>query len=119
MGELSIDRELLEEVAERLDRNWLCVELMEEYLEGALGRFERNGTGNAIGVGGSVVSEEDGIYYRVPHPGILWNEVHGAPLPADGGEKRQMNGMRKSAVSKDEKKKPREGRDGRRTAVNS
>ena len=107
------------EVAERLDRNWLCVELQEEYLKGALGRFERNATGNASGTVESVIGEEDGIYYRVPHPGILWNGAHGAPLPADGGEKRQINGTRKIAVPKGEKKKPREGKARRRADGNS
>ncbi|UMA67273.1 site-specific DNA-methyltransferase (plasmid) [Roseivivax marinus] len=75
------------EVAERLGRKWVCSELVESYLEGAKGRFERpseppkqKGPKN----------EDDG-YYRIPHPGLLWNggdERESSPLPADGGRKR-------------------------------
>jgi DNA modification methylase len=68
------------EVAERLARKWVCVEMVEDYLSGALGRFERP----------SVVerpSSEDGCY-RVPRPGLLWNGPDPTPLAPDGGKKR-------------------------------
>jgi DNA modification methylase len=70
------------EVAERLSRKWVCAELVEDYLEGALGRFERP----------SVIErpspKDDGAYYRVPRPGLLWNGPDPVPLAADGGKKR-------------------------------
>jgi site-specific DNA-methyltransferase (cytosine-N4-specific) len=74
------------EVAERLQRRWICVELVEEYLIGALGRFVE---GKAVGRNGKPLKEgSDANYYRLPRPGILWNGVEDEPLPADGGQKR-------------------------------
>ncbi len=73
------------EVAERLERQWLCVELIEDYLKGALGRFKRETT-----VRCTADPDDSDNYYRVPRPGILWNGSHGAPLPADGGAKRRL-----------------------------
>lgn len=74
------------EVAERLQRRWICVELVEEYLIGALGRFVE---GKAVGRNGKPLKEgSDSNYYRLPRPGILWNGVEDEPLPADGGQKR-------------------------------
>ena len=73
------------EVAERLGRKWICVEVAEEYLRGAKGRFGRadepSGTPKAAKKAG------DG-YYRIPHPGLLWDEGDSAPLPKDGGRRR-------------------------------
>jgi site-specific DNA-methyltransferase (cytosine-N4-specific) len=100
------------EVAERLDRKWLCVELIEDYLKGALGRFEREPMANGK-LSGNGNAEDEGIYYRVPHPGILWNGAHGVPLAADGGAKRQLNG-RKVKAQMVEKKKVGEEKSGRR-----
>jgi site-specific DNA-methyltransferase (cytosine-N4-specific) len=69
------------EVCERLNRKWICVELIEEYLEGALGRFQKpSQTGKT--------SANDANYYRVFRPGLLWNEIINAPLPKDGGKTR-------------------------------
>ena len=81
------------EVCERLGRRWVCIELNEDYLRGAMGRFQRptkpkqealfepdhapNGNGN----GTSKTS------YRIFHPGILWNGTED-PLPVDGGKAR-------------------------------
>lgn len=104
------------EVAERLGRKWLCVELIEDYLKGALGRFEHDGEANGKS---SVGAEHEGIYYRVPHPGILWNGEHGAPLPKDGGAKRQLIGTGKVKPPLAEKKKSGEGKSGRLAAAGS
>lgn len=73
------------EVCERLERRWQCIDLFEEYLEGALGRFER-------GVFEKPVAnpESDSNYYRIPRPGILWNGEQGEQLPEDGGQKRPV-----------------------------
>jgi len=75
------------QVAERLGRKWICVELVKSYLRGAKGRFEQmedapkpeNSKRDANG------------YYRIPHPGLLWNgraKDGEEPLPKDGGRRR-------------------------------
>ena len=72
------------EVAERLNRYWTCVDTVEEYLEGALGRFVNGGQKpDRPGV------DDDSSYYRVPRPGLLWNGYTGDPLPTDGGRTRK------------------------------
>ena len=86
------------EVAERLKRKWICAELVEEYLIGALGRFEGDSIANQEA---KLVrnEDEDSNYYRLPHPGILWNGTHGDNLPEDGGRQRQVS--RKKIVTLD------------------
>ncbi|MBI4184538.1 MAG: site-specific DNA-methyltransferase [Proteobacteria bacterium] len=91
------------EVCERLGRRWICIDLVEDYLRGAVGRFEtrtddlRDGKGSAA----------DRNYYRIPRPGILWNGAEDAPLPADGGEKRPANMTAARAKTKPEGRKSR------------
>ncbi len=70
------------EVAERLGRRWVCVEMVEEYLKGAVGRFIRP---SAVA---RPSPDDDDAWYRVPRPGMLWNGPDATPLPADGGRKR-------------------------------
>lgn len=71
------------EVSERLKRKWICVELSEEYLKGAIGRFRK-------GIVEKPVSNPNDKknYYRMPRPGILWNGACGEKLPSDGGKSR-------------------------------
>lgn len=76
------------EVCERLDRRWVCVELSEEYLRGALGRFEVHGNSKKC-------SSAD--YYRISRPGVLWNGKPPGQLPADGGRSRRSAASRSSA----------------------
>jgi len=78
------------EVAEKLGRNWICVDTVEEYLEAAQGRFnEENLKTNG--------SQEE-VYYRIPRPGLLWDdEEDDEPLPEDGGRKRPKK--RKKVIS--------------------
>ena len=65
------------EVCERLSRRWLCVELEEEYLRGALGRFDGSEPN-----GQRPVTKD---WYRVPRPGLLWDTADTpAPLAEDG-----------------------------------
>ena len=70
------------EVSERLGRRWACAEMVDDYLQSALGRFvcpplvQRPGP-----------KDEDG-YYRVPRPSLLWNGPDPVPLAEDGGRKR-------------------------------
>lgn len=83
------------EICERLKRKWQCIEMNEEYLKGALGRFKR-------GVYEKPVADpKDGKnYYRIPRPGILWNGHEGENLPEDGGKKRRKKpSMEQSAKS--------------------
>ena len=77
------------EVCERLRRKWICVELHQEYLDGALARFERDPAANGKTVGkGKPEEENDSNYYRVPRPGLLWNGSTDDELPTDGGRER-------------------------------
>jgi DNA modification methylase len=76
------------EVSERLKRRWICSELVEDYVKGALGRFER-----------PTVIEDAALFegseradvgsYKIAHPAALWNGVGGERLSEDGGRKRQ------------------------------
>ena len=53
------------EVSERLGRKWICVELVESYLDGAKGRFEGWKENRKPRTNG----KEGDTYYRIPHPG--------------------------------------------------
>ena len=68
------------EVAERLNRRWICGDLIEEYLQGAVARFDKENQNSAKG------GRND--YYNLPRPGLLWNGEETEPLPEDGGRKR-------------------------------
>ncbi len=79
------------EVAERLNRRWICSEIIEEYLSGAMGRF--SGKEESHGAQQAQLpliynQEMEANYYRLPHPGILWDSACHDALPQDGGEKR-------------------------------
>jgi site-specific DNA-methyltransferase (cytosine-N4-specific) len=73
------------EVAERLNRKWICAELVETYLDGALGRFVRPAQLMRPS------PDDDNAYYRVPRPGLLWNGHQEDSLPKDGGKKRPLS----------------------------
>lgn len=76
------------EVAERLGRKWICADMVESYLEGARGRFVRP---SAPPAPARQSKKTDDGYYRIPHPGLLWNggdERESAPIPEDGGRSR-------------------------------
>lgn len=70
------------EVAERLGRRWICSEVEEAYLKGAIGRFKR--PPNAEGTAGNQTSA-----YKISRPGLLWNGRDDSSLAADGGRTRQ------------------------------
>lgn len=76
------------EVAERLKRRWICAEIMEEYLEGALGRFQKSRQEEQSVLFPQVSAREQSSY-KVFHPAILWNGIE-EPLPADGGKLRSI-----------------------------
>lgn len=75
------------EVAERLQRRWICVELLPEYVEGARGRFIRQ---EPLGSTPASRGGPDEGYYRIPHPAMLWNgDDNEPPVPEDGGRTRR------------------------------
>jgi len=75
------------EVAERLGRRWVCGELVEDYLRGALGRFERPpAESRQAYLFNGVASTE--TFYRIYHPACLWTDESVSRLPADGGRSR-------------------------------
>lgn len=88
------------EVCERLQRNWICCEIVPEYIDGAKGRFltnEQNNTNN----------EPD--HYKIFSPSILWNGVETEEpenLPADGGKKRPKSKKKTIPKSKVAKTQP-------------
>lgn len=88
------------EVCERTKRRWICIELLPDYCEAALGRFVRDPQETAKPV---TNPEDPSNYYRVPRPGILWNGDHGEPLPKDGGKKRRLK-PEKASAGKSKKK---------------
>jgi DNA modification methylase len=76
------------EVAERLKRKWICSELVEDYVKGALGRFgPRTYLERQAGLFG-VNERPEEISYRIFHPSAMWSENEGDPLPANGGRTR-------------------------------
>lgn len=87
------------EVAERLKRKWLCCELLEDYVKGAIGRFERPLSEEVTPVLFSGNSQADETAYKVYHPAAMWTEDEGNPLPPDGGKVRPIP-MGKKAKSK-------------------
>lgn len=68
-------------VGENLKRRWVCVELSEAYLKGAIGRFQ----GSPGGAGA-----DKSVQYAIHSPCSLPANEGGAPLPNDGGRKRPV-----------------------------
>ena len=67
------------EVAEKLKRRWICCELIEEYLKGALYRFNPETTNKT----------KKTPSYNLSHPAALWRgPANENPLPQDGGKQR-------------------------------
>lgn len=75
------------EAAERTRREWICCDLVEDYLKGALGRFQRGELKKYSAAKPQKSNGDDS--YRAVKPGLLWNGVEDdEPLPTDGGAKR-------------------------------
>lgn len=73
------------EVAERLERKWICSEIELIYLEGAKGRFEGDFSSKSQGTSGSTA-------YQIQKPGLLWDtDQFRSPLVEDGGRTRPSN----------------------------
>lgn len=67
------------EVADRLRRRWICVELEKEYLRGAMGRLSKYSTSGKMKV----------TSYSVPSPSELWTDKDQPLLSLDGGRIRK------------------------------
>ncbi|MDO8532977.1 MAG: site-specific DNA-methyltransferase [Dehalococcoidia bacterium] len=81
------------EVAERLKRKWLCGEIEERYVRGAVGRFPDVPQLTMLGVEVIPITQSD-VFYKIPRPGKLWDADGGTPLPKDGGRSRPVKGLR-------------------------
>lgn len=66
-------------VCEKLKRKWICIDLKEEYLKGALARF-KNGKDSP--------EKTNREFYKVCNPSVLWQKFENIELPADGGQSR-------------------------------
>jgi DNA modification methylase len=70
------------EAAERLERRWICSDNVEEYLQGALGRFESRETLFPL------PQQSKDIFYRLAHPSASINKAENEVLAIDGGKSR-------------------------------
>jgi len=71
------------EVCERLARQWVCCEIIEDYIEGARGRFASDQI--------STEASNDPGYYKIYSSSRMWQENDNEDeekLPEDGGRKR-------------------------------
>jgi len=75
------------EVSERLKRQWICIELIEEYLKGALGRFEKPSVKNGKDTASAKV---DKGFYKISRPGLLWTTGDQEKLDKNGGRFRKI-----------------------------
>ena len=76
------------EAAERLGRRWVCCELREEYLRGALGRFPVEASSNeelALGTGPPMPRSRKPCYELHAPCGLAALDGAEPPLPQDGG----------------------------------
>ena len=90
------------EVCERTMRRWVCIELLHDYCEAALGRFVRDPRTTAK----STVNPEDpSNYYRLPRFGMLWNGEDDDWLPEDGGKHRRLK-RKETGTGESEHPKP-------------
>jgi len=64
-----------------MGRRWICSELIEDYLKGAIGRFKNNNVKNH--------TNEDTVFYKIPKPGGFYKTDTVDYLDATGGEKRR------------------------------
>jgi site-specific DNA-methyltransferase (cytosine-N4-specific) len=81
------------EAAEKADRRSICCELVPEYVEGALGRFQSEKLEECPSE--PKLSREQGdTSYRVYKPGLMWNGAEAEALSKDGGARRLSGGKR-------------------------
>lgn len=69
------------EVCERLERQWICCEIVDEFIEGAKGRF--------VATQDTFDQTSGPSSYRISSSSSLWNGIDSSePLPQDGGRQR-------------------------------
>jgi site-specific DNA-methyltransferase (cytosine-N4-specific) len=68
------------EVAERLKRRWICVDVVEDFLKGAIGRFNKDSS--------CTQTFESASSYSIYKPGYTW-DYEQEPLDTDGGKTRK------------------------------
>ncbi len=71
------------EVCERLARSWVCSELVEDYLKGAIGRFQPMSRPLIQ------TASDQNSFYKISRPDALWNSIEDEPLDPDGGKFRK------------------------------
>lgn len=81
------------EVAEQLRRKWICCELSETYLTGAIGRFAKDSTEDLFPDEPRAKPSRSAAY-ALHNPSALWNTIRTKLLPADGGKRRRLKGNR-------------------------
>lgn len=84
------------EVCQKLKRKWICIDMEEEYLRGALGRFKV--THKEIYA--KKKKEKPEVYYKIPKPGLLWDINIVEPLVEDGGKSRPNKNKSKDEQTK-------------------
>lgn len=79
-------------VCERLNRRWICCEMEHNYVLGAVGRFvpeeQPEETQTRKKKKKQTASVSSGMWYKINHPGCLWDANDHSPLPQDGGKVR-------------------------------
>ena len=79
------------QVCERLRRRWVCIELVADYVRGAVARFQAPVAPEEmtlLDMSSAVPEPAASDYYRIPRPGILWNGVDEPRLSKGGGRSR-------------------------------
>jgi DNA modification methylase len=87
------------EVAEQLKRKWICSELIEDYVKGALGRFTQPSQVASLFERGYSLVEDNS--YKIAHPAAMWDGDEGEPLPQDGGQQRPAKNSEKKKKGKE------------------
>ncbi len=83
------------EVCERLEREWTCCEIVDEYILGAIGRFFVDPANES--------KKNDPGHYKIHSSSALWNGVErkrSEKLVSDGGKKRPPTGKQKIKAEK-------------------
>lgn len=106
------------EVCERLKRKWICCEKVEEYLQGALGRFDKRDP--TLFPDMPEATRPKQLFYKVYHPSATWGQPVDDPLPEDGGFRRSAGKSRypkpKGGIASAGEARARYRRESKRTA---
>jgi hypothetical protein len=67
------------------------VELVEEYLKGAIARFKKPRISLIKPLVAKKISKGESDFYKLARPGFLWDKIPDQPLPFDGGRSRKTS----------------------------